>query len=143
MSTTTPVPDDADQLAALVRCDQCGRYGWHETDRCPERPQSLDVALPAGASRSSTRSEWGNEFRIVYGPQRTVDGCDVDKVRVEACAFQVPGGSISDGTDLPGAAAPGISVQSHWGDPLTSSQARQLAAAILAAADEAGGWAVL
>lgn len=34
-SMTQPV--DQDQEAQLVRCERCGRYGWHDTDRCPEQ----------------------------------------------------------------------------------------------------------
>ena len=64
-TTTNPRPDGDDRAAdslgptehklskkprleglGLVRCDNCGRHGWHETDRCPEsRP---DVPPPAG-----------------------------------------------------------------------------------------------
>ncbi len=43
MPTTTPSTNQADDHR-LVRCDHCGRYGWHETVRCPERhPRRSDA----------------------------------------------------------------------------------------------------
>lgn len=29
----------------LVRCQRCGRFGWHPTERCPEPPAVTDTAL--------------------------------------------------------------------------------------------------
>lgn len=48
MSTTNTNPLPGDDQAAegpgLVRCKNCGRHGWHETARCPERhPRRSDA----------------------------------------------------------------------------------------------------
>ncbi|WP_044080325.1 hypothetical protein [Mycobacterium canetti] len=46
-------PPDDDQPDSLVRCENCGKYGWHPTDQCPEQtsaPIDLDPpALPPAA----------------------------------------------------------------------------------------------
>ena len=45
--TTTTTPDDS---TTLVHCDNCGRHGWHTTDRCPPPDiPTCDLPLPAGA----------------------------------------------------------------------------------------------
>ena len=96
-----------------------------------------DVPLPNGAMPGS--GDWwyfNNEFRAVHGQERKISGTDV---WVQASAIQLPDGSLDD-ADGPSGSTPGISVQSHWEDNLSSSQARQLAAAILASADELDGW---
>jgi hypothetical protein len=53
-------------------------------------------------------------------------------------AFQWADGSLADGTGAEGNGleAPGITVLDDIGHPLNSDQARELAAALLAAADE-------
>lgn len=34
--------DQATEAHSLDRCENCGRYGWHETDRCPESTVDTD-----------------------------------------------------------------------------------------------------
>ncbi|BDB45395.1 hypothetical protein Mkiyose1665_36640 [Mycobacterium kiyosense] len=48
---TQPIADDDPFAGApeLVRCDHCGRYGWHETSRCPEAPLSDQLRAAADA----------------------------------------------------------------------------------------------
>lgn len=36
MTLQPPTDDDQAAEVPLVRCDLCGRHGWHETERCPE-----------------------------------------------------------------------------------------------------------
>ena len=44
---TLPVADDqnSDDSTDLTRCDDCGRYGWHTTDRCPDPATSSEYQL--------------------------------------------------------------------------------------------------
>jgi hypothetical protein len=39
---TTIMTQPTDEGTGLVHCDNCGRYGWHTSDRCPDR-QPTDV----------------------------------------------------------------------------------------------------
>jgi hypothetical protein len=36
------VDQNSDDRTDLARCDNCGRYGWHTTDRCLEPPTSTE-----------------------------------------------------------------------------------------------------
>jgi hypothetical protein len=61
--------DEIDQAASrdktdnqLEQCGNCGRHGWHATDRCPERDNTMTTtlfgpssALGGGPNRSSFR----------------------------------------------------------------------------------------
>ncbi len=84
---------------------------------------------PAGAA------EWdeidGHRFRCIEGRHRGRDG-----VTVMASAIQLGDGSIDNGAAV---AAPLI-FTAVPGDGITIGQARALAAALLAAADEVDGW---
>ena len=107
----------------LVRCDNCGRYGWHTTDRCP------DVPLPSGAHVSTGWEEWSSDgsARIISGTDRSIKD-----VRIRTCALQLRTGSISLSDP------PAVTIDD--GQELSSAEARQVAALILAAADEIDGW---
>lgn len=89
-----------------------------------------DVALPPD---TVSLDGWqGNEYRVISGPDRRVPG--VDGI-VGTSAVQYADGSIDQSevdsprvwTDITGA--------------LTAQQARQIAGALVAAADEIDGWA--
>ena len=71
------------------------------------------------------------EYRIVYGQRRGVPGRD--DIRVQPTAIQLDDGRIDDGTVIEG---PVVHVDGVSGVPLTVAQARQFAAAVMAAADE-------
>jgi hypothetical protein len=97
-----------------------------------------DVPIPPGASADiiSGWEDWGNEFRIVYTPERRVSGHDYV---VQGSALQFPDGHVDDGTldkDHP----PGIWLQSSSATDLTICQARELAALISSTADDLDTW---
>jgi hypothetical protein len=129
--STTPTNKSHD----LVRCDSCGRYGWHETDRCPDRRH--DVPLPAGADESS--GDWlpadlfyPLPYRIVYCHLRDIGGEDLC---VEGSAIQLADGRIVGEVEPP-------NVRIAWSPEMFSTAvARKLAAALLEVADELDGWA--
>lgn len=94
-----------------------------------------DVPLPSGAAPCADGwAAWGGEFRVVYGHEHRIKD-----VTVQASAVQLPDGRL-DTVDGPSRSGPGIHVDSRFDDVLTSSQARQLATAINAAADELDAW---
>jgi hypothetical protein len=101
-------------------------------DQNPTR-NTPDVPLPAGAKDDGI---WENDdpqpYRVVYGVPRGVDGQDLV---LQTSALQYADGSINT-TDDP----PRVSLDIHYDDGLTSDQARDLAAALIEAADEVGGW---
>lgn len=96
--------------------------------------QTNDVPLPAGASPSD--EGWDGPYRVVYGVEHKIVDSDA---YVQTSAVQLRDGSL-DTKDGPSRSEPGISVHSHWENYLTAPQARQLAAAIIASADELDVW---
>lgn len=102
-------------LAPLVRCDNCGRYGWHVTERCPE-----PGAVPGDAEHVA---EWIDEQdlagRWFRGTTRAVAGA-----RVIVNGWQEPGGATSR--------IIGVTADVE----LDAAAARKLAGALLDAADE-------
>ena len=91
------------------------------------------VPLPAGAIMVGDWQARGPEmpYRVIFGANR---GVTDHRAQVSAGAIQFADGRIDDGQ----IATPSISV-SH-ADPLTSDQARELAALLLEAADELDEW---
>ncbi|ORV86849.1 hypothetical protein AWC11_16980 [Mycobacterium interjectum] len=73
---------------------------------------------------------------MIYGIERKIIDSDS---WVQTSAVQLPDGTL-DSAEGPSRSDPGISVNSSWENYLTGSQARQLAAAIIASADELDTW---
>ncbi|WP_156764709.1 hypothetical protein [Mycobacterium sp. 1081908.1] len=97
-----------------------------------------DVPLPAGAvADCESWAFWDNEFRIFHGPDRTVSNAAGKKIaEVRTGGIQRRDGSI-DTTECP----PSMDVYVLTDDGLTAEQARELAAALLMAAEELDRWA--
>lgn len=111
--TAPPDDDEAADLALLERCGHCGRYGWHETDRCPES---------AGAVTGSY-SRRVDSVRVIPA---TVTGSQ--DVRIDVCTDQ-----DRDGVDR--------YIMINGNICLTDpAAARLVAAELLAAADAMEGW---
>jgi hypothetical protein len=97
------------------------------------------VPLPAGFVEADDWQASGPDlpFRIIYGVKRPVTD---HEVFVSTAAAQWADGSIDDGlVETPNAAL--LEGQGDTGVRLNSDQARELAAALLAAADELDGLA--
>ncbi len=103
--------------------------------------------MPAiSAPPLTTTSEWFDlddcPWRFIYGKQHTVtEGADNQwrsgEIAVQAEATQYATGRLTDPQETE---APGIKVDILSDDRLTPDQARRLAAALVAAADEVDGW---
>jgi hypothetical protein len=90
-----------------------------------------DVPLPAGAEwydYSCWEDVDHHPWRVIRTVERAVEGRDVT---VYAEAVQYADGSLGDGRE-----APGIKVEFLEDDGISAGQARELAAALLEAADE-------
>jgi hypothetical protein len=129
---TDPQPDIAPPTdeTGLVRCDNCGRYGWHTTDRCPEPAQINPypgIPLPAGAVQAEGWCDVGKPeaFRLFTGPRHYVAG-----YFVETFGSQQVDGSIEEVW---------IRTNLHPDDEISSDASRRLASAFLAVADELDG----
>jgi hypothetical protein len=120
--TTTPTHQ-------LDQCTNCGRYGWHTTDKCP------DVPVPPGARPDTWEDDSPLPYRVLFGELRGIDGVDTDRVNVQPTAVQFSDGRIDDGSVHE---PPHIYVGDN---ALTTTQARELAATLNDAADEADRWA--
>ena len=122
--------DQTAEGPGLVRCKSCGRHGWHETDRCPERPVPAPPGavhlLPWEAPTTTGFTEW---VRYFDGTTRVVhlDNRDRDvEVTIEGTQWE-------DGR----VGSPMVRVRDIDPDnPLTVEQARALGAALTAAAVE-------
>jgi hypothetical protein len=89
-------------------------------------------AIPAGFSGDDdwvSRDE-PRPWRLIWGPEHAVDG---DAVLVRLSGMQYADGAI--GTDVDDGPAIHVNVRRDWG--ISVKHAREVAAAILAAADEA------
>jgi hypothetical protein len=96
----------------------------------------LNVALPTGvAAVDDWQPNDPLSYRVVLGAGR---GVTDHKVRVQTAAIQFADGRIDDGR----IAAPSVTISraSFNGRGLSSTQARELAARLLEAADELDGW---
>lgn len=130
---TDPHPDIAPPTdeTGLARCDSCGRYGWHSTDRCPTTARINpypDVAPPAGTEAD----DWSDDdqpIRVVSGAPRPVDVHratlqDLTTVRVYTHAVQLADGSLSQD---PSHGGPGVSLDTiHDGEDFASDSSVDL-----------------
>ena len=103
----------------------------------PRQPHCyLNVPLP---TRVAAVDDWRPNdplpYRVVLGARR---GVTDHKVRVQTSAIQFADGRIDDG----GIVAPSVTISHacYNGRGLSSTQARELAARLLEAADELDGW---
>lgn len=94
-----------------------------------------DIPLPAGFVGADAWQTYGAEmpYRIIFGADRTVTD---HAVHISTAAFQLADGSI----ETRASGAPGIAILDGDRDtglvPLTTAQARELARALIAAAEE-------
>jgi hypothetical protein len=96
-----------------------------------------DVTLPSGVARVNDWEPDGDQahYRFIVGATRTLTD---HPIRVSVHAFQWSDGTLDDGDIL---SAPGIAIHdADAGRPLNSDQARELAEALLEAADEFDRW---
>ena len=95
-----------------------------------------DVPLPPGAqwARLVAGDPDPDPYSVVYGAGRDVAG---SKVSVQAIAVQYPDGSLDSAEDPPQVF---LAVDSVGGAGLVSGEARELAAALLEAADQLDRW---
>lgn len=139
MTFAHDTPADVSDAHTLIRCDNCGRHGWHLTERCPEPvadilcfhepmtdtpPAELaKIATPADAEHigpwvdETGTGTWG---RYVRGARRAIAGVDV----------VIAGWQSADGT-----VARKAHVSANDAE-LDAAGLRKLAAAVLDAADE-------
>ena len=91
-----------------------------------------EVKPPAGA----VPADWEGDgpHRAVFGADRCIDG---HRAEVQTTAFQLADGRVDDGSLVE---APTVTVADAV--DLSSRQAREVAAALLQAADEIDGWAL-
>ncbi|WP_261887546.1 DUF6907 domain-containing protein, partial [Mycobacterium marinum] len=91
-------------------------------------PPGAEYADPWGAVDSDPR-----QYRVINGATRSVEGNS--DVEVWTAAVQYDDGTLDqDALDRPN-----VWIQAHQ-EGLSSAQARELAAALLSAADELDGW---
>jgi hypothetical protein len=96
---------------------------------------SADVPVPAGVIKVDVwQDDIPQPYRVLIGDLRGIDGLDIDRVSIQATAVQFSDGRIDDGSVHE---APSVYLGD---DPLSSIQARELAAALIATADEIDGW---
>jgi hypothetical protein len=94
-----------------------------------------DVPIPAGARPDTWQDDFPLPYRVLLGEVRTIDGIHVDRVSVQPTAVQFSDGRVDDGSQHE---PPHV----YLGDEaLTTTQARELAATLIEAADEVDGWA--
>jgi hypothetical protein len=126
-----PFPVDS---ATRGCCNGIGRHTPHCPDAHPNR--RVDIRVPAGVAHVDAWEPGDHQpYRLIYGATREIaDG----RVRVLTAAVQWADGGI----DVEGrVGVPNVTaVFDSFNDLLNSAQARQLAAALLAAADEIDGW---
>ena len=89
-----------------------------------------DIPAPAGFSADDWETNEPRPWRLIWGPQRSIGG---DAVLVRLTALQYHDGSIE--TSVDDGPAIHITVCRDWG--VSTTHAREVAAAILAVADEA------
>jgi hypothetical protein len=109
----------------LDQCANCGRYGWHATERCPVACTTLvDIAAPADTEKVGPwvdelgdGQSWG---RYIGGTRRATAG-----VEVNVCGWQNADGSVERHASV-------------WASDVTldAIALRRLAAVALDAADE-------
>ncbi|HEY2085220.1 MAG TPA: hypothetical protein VGH54_04165 [Mycobacterium sp.] len=111
------------------------------------------VPLPPGVEDYDAWHDWNYEYRLIWGAAREVQSWPHDghvgderSIIVAPCAAQLPDGSVA--TDERASNAPVIVLQGKNADgalrdllTVPASRARELASALLEAADELDGWA--
>jgi hypothetical protein len=163
--TTTPNRFRTDtehaDVAPLVRCDKCGRHGWHETDRCTASQRDLsvpgatvdlpekegpamptttipDVPLPAGATKVG---KWLNGDDVDPRPARCFTGdhwsIEWGHLDGEPVIVELGGEQCSDGEIVRYVCARVPSGEAY----MTAEKARELAGVLVEAADQIDGWA--
>lgn len=90
-----------------------------------------DVPVPAGAAPDTWQDDVPQPYRILFGVLRNTGGAE--HTAVQATAVQYADGRIDDGSVHE---APHVDLGD---DALSSSQARELAAALIETADEVDG----
>jgi hypothetical protein len=96
--------------------------------------RSPNLPVPAGAVADEWQDDVPLPYRVLFGDLRGIDGLDIDRLSVQATAVQYTDGRIDDGSAYE---APHVYLGD---DALSSSQARELASALIATADEVDGW---
>ncbi len=91
--------------------------------------------LPAGANGDIWELHKGRFGRVIWATPRFIP--DREDVLIAASAVKLDDGSIDDGSH---SEAPMLHIEISGCRALNTAQARELAAAILAAADEIDGW---
>jgi|KBSSwiStaDraftv2_1062776.scaffolds.fasta_scaffold03943_1 hypothetical protein len=96
---------------------------------------SGQVPLPPGASFGDDWAGGDEPYRVIFGVDRTITDT---AVCVYSAVVQLADGSIDQGT----VAGPSVNISNNRtdGPQLNVDQARELAQALLAAADEIDGW---
>jgi hypothetical protein len=93
-----------------------------------------DVPVPPGARPDTWEDDSPFPYRVLLGECGGIDGVDTDHVSVQPTAIQFSDGRIDDGSVHE---PPHV----HLADnALTTTQARELAATLIEAADEIDGW---
>lgn len=106
-------------------------------------PEPTDVPTPPGVTHIDGWYAEDRPYRFLYGRTRTVarpagNGSVVKPdVLVGAIAAQLADGAIDDGSVID---SPKVFVELRGDDALTTAQARQVARALMAAADDLDGW---
>jgi hypothetical protein len=94
-----------------------------------------DVPAPPGARPDAWQDDSPFPYRVLLGEVRGINGVNTDHVSVQPTAIQFSDGRVDDGS---------VHEPAHvyLGDnALTTTQARELAATLIEAADEVDGWA--
>jgi hypothetical protein len=103
---------------------------------------TTDVPPPSGAHTLSTWEEWGGDYRLVWGADRPVPASDIS---LAPHAVQLRDGSIDDGAvaEPPGIAVEEVDDDGRRGEhfSITAQGARNLAQALIEAAELIDGWA--
>jgi hypothetical protein len=96
---------------------------------------SPDVPVPAGARPDAWHDDSPLPCRLLLGECRGINGVNTDHVSVQPTAIQFSDGRIDDGSVHE---PPHVYLADN---ALTTTQARELAATLIEAADEVDGWA--
>jgi hypothetical protein len=108
----------------LTQCSKCGRHGWHTTERCPELASN---PLPADATDADQWQVGEDDERVTRVFTGTKRGTDV---RVTIYGEQDHSGAVLNRLIS-------VSPSGHSGTAeVGAAGARQIAADLLAAADE-------
>jgi hypothetical protein len=93
-----------------------------------------DVPVPPGARPDTWQDDSPLPYRVLLGECRGINGVNTDHVSIQPTAIQFSDGRIDDGSEHE---PPHVYLADN---ALTTTQARELAATLIEAADEADGW---